>query len=235
MTKHARSSRQTKELTTLNEALLTALENERRYVARELHDGVAQSALQLGLQAGICRKLLERGMLERLAQELADLEARIHLASAQVREIIADMRPPLLDSDATLVEFLQHAIEVHQERSGPPVEFHVHLSHPLPDLPRLQKLTITRLVQEALLNIRKHAQASMVTLHLTDDERHIYLTMTDNGKGFEVAEAEARPVDRGGAGLANLRARAQALGGIIKTQSRTAVAGTRLKVALPKR
>ena len=74
--------------------LLDALEDERRYVARELHDSVAQTTLQLGLQAGICRKLLERGNLEMLSRELANLEERIQVASRQVREIISDMRPP---------------------------------------------------------------------------------------------------------------------------------------------
>jgi glucose-6-phosphate-specific signal transduction histidine kinase len=60
--------------------LLETLENERRYVARELHDGVAQTTLQLGLQAGICNKLLERGNLEMLAKELAELEKRVLVA-----------------------------------------------------------------------------------------------------------------------------------------------------------
>jgi two-component system sensor histidine kinase DegS len=80
---------------TKTEKLLQALENERRYTARELHDGVAQTTLQLGLQAGICRKLLERGNLAMLNQELIELEARIQLASTQVRDLIADMRPQL--------------------------------------------------------------------------------------------------------------------------------------------
>ena len=65
----------------MSDKLLTALENERRYAARELHDGVAQTTLQLGLQAGICRKLLEHGKLEMLADELAQLETRIQMAS----------------------------------------------------------------------------------------------------------------------------------------------------------
>src|SRR5688572_29241532 len=101
--------------------LLDALEDERRYVARELHDSVAQTTLQLGLQAGICRKLLERGNLEMLGRELANLEERIQVASRQVREMISDMRPPLVEPEASLVDYLEHEIKIHQERGGPQV------------------------------------------------------------------------------------------------------------------
>jgi len=73
---------------------LQMVENERRYVARELHDGVAQTTQQLILQASLCRKLLERRRLDMLAQELSGLEARAQHASNQVRELITDMRPP---------------------------------------------------------------------------------------------------------------------------------------------
>ncbi len=232
----AKRSKQTARLTQTaagNEATLTAMENERRYVARELHDGVAQTTLQLGLQVGICRKMLERGMVEMLAQELATLESRVHHASAQVREIIADMRPPRLDVDASLVEYLQQAIDTHQERGGARVEFHSHLTGPVPDFLPRHKLTIQRIVQEALLNVRKHARANNVSLSLTNDEHNLYLTIRDDGVGFEVSEAEARPADRQAAGLANMHARAAALRGSLSIHSSPGAGGTEFKLAIP--
>ena len=67
---------------------LDSVENERSYVARELHDGVAQTTQQIILQAGLCRKLLERRRLETLAEELATLEARAkHAAKARARSV----------------------------------------------------------------------------------------------------------------------------------------------------
>lgn len=216
------------------ESSIETLENERRYVARELHDGVAQTTLQLGLQAGICRKLLERGNLEMLAGELAALEARIQLASSQVREVIAEMRPPRLEPDAPLKEYLQTAINTHVERGGAWLEFQDNLADE-PSFSPVQKLTLTRMVQEVLLNVRKHAQTSQVRLGLNEDTSYIYVTIADNGRGFEPPEVEARPVDRGGAGLANLRARARALGGKLTITSGPGGQGTEVKVSVPKK
>lgn len=233
MTKRSKQSGPLPKTAAINEAALTALENERRYVAKELHDGIAQTTLQLGLQVGICRKMLERGMLEMLAQELVTLEIRTHQASGQVRELIADMRPPRLDDDAGLVEYLQSAVDTHQERGGVLVEFHSHLSQSMPDFLPRQKLAMQRIVQEALLNVRKHAKAKHISLTLTDDKHNFYLTINDDGVGFEAAEAEAQPADRQGAGLSNLRARATALGGTLSIRSSCNGGGTEIKLILP--
>jgi two-component system sensor histidine kinase DegS len=226
------SPKRSRKRTISAEAALNALENERRYVARELHDGVAQTTLQLGLQAGICVKLLERGNLEMLAQELAALEARVQLASTQVREVIADMRPPQLEPDAPLKEYVQSAINSHVERGGAWLEFQNNLSDQ-PPLSPAQKLTLTRIVQEALLNIRKHAQAKTVRLSLAEDADNFYVIIADNGRGFDPAEVEAHPVDRGG-GLANLRARAETLGGTLIIARDASGQWTEVKVTLPK-
>lgn len=211
--------------------LLNTLENERRYMAKELHDGVAQTTLQLGLQVGICRKLLERGKVELLSRELAELETRVLLASSQVRQMIADMRPPQLEPDADLKAYLEHAISTHLERKGPPLDFHFDLSTPVP-LSEQQLLTLARIVQEALLNIRKHAQAQTVCLTVAESDHNFWITIADNGKGFDPAEVEALPLDRRGAGLVNLGARAVALGGSLT--SHTSKSGTEITVTLPK-
>jgi len=216
------------------ETALNVLENERRYVAKELHDSVAQTTLQLGLQAGICRKLLERGNLEILGQELIALEGRIQLASAQVRDVIADMRPPRLESEAPVSEYLQSAVKTHRDRGGAPVEVQVNLPVQPLRLSVVQKLTLTRIVQEALLNVRKHARAKHVRLCLDADAETIYLVIADDGKGFDLAEVEALPVDRGGAGLANLRARTEALGGTLTIGRDTAGEWTEVRVTLPR-
>ena len=212
--------------------ILKALEDERRYVARELHDGVAQTSLQLGLQAGICRKLLEHNQPEMLADELARLEERIQVASNQMRELIADMRPPKVDPDANLDTHLQHTINIHLERGGPAIEYGCHWSDEAADLSDQQRLALSRVVQEALLNIRKHAQAETVQLILKDDEENYYLIISDDGKGFDLAEVEARPTDKGGAGLANLRTRVEASGSRLTIDSGNN--GTNVTVILPK-
>ena len=232
LSKPARKRRQKRTVTL--EAMLNSLENERRYVARELHDGVAQTTLQLGFQAAICRKLLERGNFEMLAQELSALEARVQLASTQVREVIADLRPPRLEPDAPLKEYLQSASDTHWERKGESRDLQINMPDPLSQLYPAQKLALTRIVQEALLNIRKHAQAKNIRLSLTNDADNFYLLIADNGKGFDLAEVAGRPVDRGGAGLAQMRARAEAVGGMLTVGRDATGEWTEVKVILPK-
>jgi two-component system sensor histidine kinase DegS len=203
----------------MNDELLTALENERRYVARELHDGVAQTTLQLGLQAGICRKLLEHGKLEMLAGELAKLEERIQTASGQVRALIADMRPPDIEPDARLRDYLQQVIDIHLERGGPAVEIDFDQTGDTFTLSEAHRLALARVVQEALLNIRKHARAENVELKLGANEAEFFLTVTDDGQGFDPADVQNRPTDKGGAGLANLRVRIEEIGGDLSIDS----------------
>ncbi|MBN1218886.1 MAG: hypothetical protein JXM69_08160 [Anaerolineae bacterium] len=217
----------------MTEILLNTLEDERRYVARELHDGVAQTTLQLGLQAGICRKLLERGNLEMLAAELAQLEQRIQMASSQVREVIADMRRPQIDADADLGEYIQRAIDLHLERGGPPVECNCNVSA-YPPCSTQQKLALYRITQEALLNIRKHAQAQNVRVEMANDEKNFRLVVSDDGQGFSLNEVKARPTDKGGAGLANLQMRAQAVGGTLTVERDATSRWTEVKLSLPK-
>ena len=213
---------------------LKALEVERRYVAQELHDGVAQTTQHLGLQAAICQKLLERGNMELLARELGELERRIQLASSQVRDLINDMRPPQVEPHADLLEYLQHAIDTHMRRGGPPVEMVLQAGGLLPELSPMHLLALVRIVQEALLNIRKHAGASRVRLVLAEDNGHFCITIGDDGAGFDPAELAGRLSDKGSAGLANLYARAQLIGGSATIERTANGDWTEVKLVLPR-
>lgn len=208
---------------------LTVLENERRYVAKELHDGVAQTTLQLGLQAGICRKLAERGDTDMLDQELATLEDRIHLASNQIREMISDMRPPAVEEDTLLSGYIQHVIEIHRDRSGPPIDYQCSA---LPSLSQPETLTLIRILQEGLLNIRKHAQAQNIRLTFSETEHCYLMELSDDGQGFEGSETE--PIEQAQAGLSNMQARARAIGGSLKIARDPVREWTKLTLALLK-
>lgn len=218
----------------LNQILLDALENERRYMAKELHDGVAQTSLQLGLQAGICRKLLERNNLEMLALELAQLEEQVQKASGQVRDLIQDLRPPTIEARGDLDEYVRYVIDVHLARGGAPVDYQftdpgeqaVHLS-------QLRILGLSRIIQEALLNVRKHANAKRIRLGVSIESETLYLTIADDGQGFNPVEVQERLLDKGGAGLTNLNMRTQAVGGTLAVARDTTGSGTRVTVNLP--
>jgi len=211
---------------------LQIVENERRYIARELHDGVAQTAQQLILQASLCRKLLERRRLEMLADELADLETRAQHASNQVRELMADLRPPLTQPTAPFVEAIRAELDIHSARGGPPAEFELQTKEAVPNLSNALRLALTRILQEALLNARKHAAARKITVTLALDGRTLRLTVADDGQGFSTSELLARPPERGGAGLTSMRSRALALGGAFKIQTAPGQ-GTRIEASIP--
>lgn len=211
---------------------LQFLENERSYVARELHDGLAQTTQQIILQAGLCRKLLEKRRLETLAEELLTLEARAQTASQQVREFIADMRPPRGEPNAPLVEWVRAEIDIHLKRGGPPTEFEFETRQPAPRLPDTTRIGFLRILQEALLNSRKHAQAQQMVVTLSFDDNILRLTVKDDGKGFSPGDFRMRPPDAGGAGLQAMRARALLLGGELKVQTGPGQ-GTRVETSIP--
>ncbi len=208
--------------------LLATLETERRYFAKELHDGVAQTTLQLGLQAGICQRLLETGELDVLADELAQLEERIKRASRQVREMIGDMRPPIVESEATLDDFIRYAIDIHAQRGGPPVTYEFGWPDDMPDFSHTKIVTLVRIIQEALFNTRKHAQAQNVNLTFSVEDGALYIVIADDGQGFDVSELETVPGDEGGAGITNMRIRARALGGSLAISSGSTRSGTEI-------
>lgn len=212
---------------------LKALEIERRYVAQELHDGLAQTTQHLELQVAICQKLLERGKVELLAGELAELEQRIQLVAGQVRDMINDMRPPQVEPHADLLEYLQYAVDVHTRRGGPPVEVVLQASGPLPELTPIHLLALVRIVQEALLNVRKHAGASRVRLVLAEENGDFCITIGDDGAGFDPAELAGRLSDKGSAGLANLYARAGLIGGRATVERNADGDWTEVKLILP--
>ncbi|GAB4422764.1 MAG: hypothetical protein Kow0031_00850 [Anaerolineae bacterium] len=219
----------------ISPSLLNALENERRVTANELHDGVAQTALQLGLQAGICRKLMEMNQLETLASELARLEERVHLASSQVRALIQDLRPPIIDDDSPdLQHYLEYAIQVHHQRGGAPVRFVNRLETDV-SLTEAQMLGLMRIAQERLQFVRKYAQAEQVQLTLWIEAAHLYLRIADDGKKVDSLAAYSRAGGENGAGMemTNLQARTHAVGGTLTVARGVTGSGTDVTVRLP--
>lgn len=208
---------------------LDTLENERRYVAQELHDSVAQSTLQLGLHIGICRKLLERGNIEMATKELAKLEKTIQEASGQVRNMIADMRPPKVDSSEGLAAHLQYVVDLHQKRGGPKLIYRMQIAPDSLNLSPRHTLAVTRIVQEALQNIRKHAEAKNAWLYAAENEQAFWVSIADDGRGFNHKSPNG-DTNHGGAGLANLQARTEASGGTLTIDKGPHGQGTKITV-----
>ena len=207
---------------------LVIAENERRYVAQELHDHAIQTLLQINMQVGICKRYLELGHIEETATELNLLEEQITLASQQLRDLIADLRPPLSE-DGSFQSMLAKQIEIHQQRGGPPIKI---MQTKAIDLPAPKRLAVTRIIQEGLSNVRKHATASQIELNLKVQASRLILTIADDGKGFDDALIPNPFAEKGGAGMVNMQIRASAINGTFDIHSQPN-RGTMIKVTVP--
>jgi signal transduction histidine kinase len=203
---------------------ITAAEAERGRWARELHDQTLQSlgALRVGL-ASIRRGANDETIQEALTETIADVETEI----ANLRAIIADLRPAILD-DLGLEEALDALLDRHQA-AGLTITRAIDLDGHL-DAGRRDpgaETTVYRLVQEALTNIVKHARASEVRVGVATSSEDDTMTVeiSDDGVGFDAD----RP--SGGFGLAGLRERVFLAGG--KLELTSSPAGTRITARLP--
>ena len=213
---------------------LDALENERRYAAQELHDGVAQTALQLGLQARICQKLLERDDLEALAGELTQLEERINRVSHQVRALIQDLRPPTFEmQQPDLKDYIQYAVDLHRQRGGAVTNYQYKIKDRFLPLSADQMLGLMRIVQEALLHVRKGSEAQEVWLTVSTKENGLVVTIVDDGKDFGIARDQNRPNGQDTESYSNLEARSKAVGGLLTVERNQERPGTRITVSVP--
>ena len=180
---------------------------ERDRIARELHDGLAQILGYVNTKAQAVRLLLGRGQPEAAQAQLSQLEEAAAEVLADIRQAILGLRlsaRPDLDLAAKLRSF----VEQFRRQSGLPV----HLD--LPDDTRRLRLApateieLLRIVQEALANVRKHADAHAAWLRLESDEAGLVLTIADDGSGFDPLQ----PTGDDHYGLLNMRERAASIG-----------------------
>jgi len=207
---------------------LTIAENERRFVAQELHDYAIQTLLQINMQVTICKRYLELGYVDETTTELGLLENQVLIVSQQIRDLIADLRPPTGEED-TFQSMLEKQIEIHHQRGGPAVCLSQEGAI---ELPAIERQAVLRIIQEGLLNVRKHAQASQVDLALQTNDSHIEISLSDNGQGFDDVRIPNPTVEQGGAGLINMQIRALAIQGSFDIQSEIDQ-GTTITVTIP--
>ncbi len=212
------------ELEALARRLITAQEDERRRVGRELHDDLVQRIAAMAIEVGrlahqaASAEEFRRG-LDRLKQTLAALSEDVHGLSRRIH-------PAKLD-DLGLVAAIEAECRAFMERGGPPVDLRV--SGDVEGLSKDVTLATYRMVQETLRNIQQHADANEVTLTLACDDAHVRLGIADDGRGFD----QSRQGWRAGLGLASMEERARLLGGELSIESRPGE-GTRIDVTMPR-
>ncbi|RDV84069.1 sensor histidine kinase [Ammonifex thiophilus] len=186
--------------------VLEVQEEERRRVAREIHDGPAQVMANVVLRVEYCLKLMEKRP-EALGEELRALQELVREGLQEVRKIIYDLRPMALD-DLGLVAALRRYLEDFRAARGLETDF-VLLGRER-RLPATQEAAIFRIVQEALSNVAKHAAASRVLVKLEFGPRRLNLVVKDDGRGFVPEKVLG---ERRGFGLWSMKERAELLGG----------------------
>ena len=211
----------------LSQRLVEVQEEERRAIARELHDRVGQSLSALNINMIIMRDQLLPDSLERVASRLSDSMHLVGETITLVRDVMSNLRPAVLD-DYGLEAALQSYRDEYMSRYG----IKVVLEKPAQPLPRLGpsiEMTFLRIAQEALMNIARHANASQVTLSLWQEGDHVCMTVQDNGTGIVSWQEANRP---GSHGLTIMRERAEAFGGNLKVGSMPGK-GTKVEMSIP--
>jgi len=185
----------TAELRSLSRQLLTVQEEERRHLARELHDEIGQALTALQLQLAAARRTP--------AASLSDAEAIVHELTGRVSELSMDLRPAALDTLGLVPALLWHS-QRYEARTG----VHVDLRHHGLDrrLPPKIEIAAYRVVQEALTNVARHAGIDVVSVQLLADDR-LTIVIRDRGNGFDAAAISAA------GGLGGMRERVELLGG----------------------
>ncbi len=206
----ARTTVSKEELEHLAGQLLSAQEDERARIARELHDGVTQELASLAIEAGQLAHLPE-SELARRSEGLARIKAQAGRLSEDVHRLSRNLHPALLD-DLGLVAAIEQECRGFFERGGPPVEFESRGD--FTDLRKEAQIVLYRIAQEALRNIEKHGAAENVGLMLERVEV-VHLRIVDDGRGFDAASPERRR----GLGLTSMEERVRPLGGHVEVRS----------------
>lgn len=209
--------------------IIKAQEDERQRVARDIHDGPAQSMSNVVIKAEICERLIDVD-LDQAKNELKNLKKIVRDSLQDVRKIIYNLRPMSLD-DLGLVPTLQRFIATFQEETGIAVSFRTRGIYD--DIKPIISLTIFRIVQEAVNNIKKHAQADNAVVNLEFMDKQVHLYIFDDGKGFKMEEMKKNSDNlNSGFGLYSMRERIELLGGEINISSEPGK-GTRLNIMIP--
>lgn len=212
---HATAYEQRRELSVLD---------ERNRLARELHDAVTQMLFSLRLRIETAASLVADDP-DRAADELGAAEELVDAVFAELRSLVFQLRPGTLEADglaATIAKHLEVVGRAHQVSTDVTVEGEGRL-------PAEVERELFRIVQEAVTNTVRHAEAASLGVHLELGETSSVLTVTDDGTGFD---PEARAISGRRLGLTSMRERAQALGGRATITSAPG-AGTTVRVEVP--
>jgi signal transduction histidine kinase len=208
--------------------ILMVEEDVRRRLARDLHDSLAQLLAAALMNVRFMREQVAK---QRVLPEsdLTLLERVMSKALYQVRTMLFDLRPVILETEGLIAALETYAKRLRQEGTG---KLHVTVDQNLGRLPPKIETTVYSIVREALNNVRRHARAANVWLKVCRDNDCLLVTVEDDGRGFDVKAVEASYGERGSIGLLSMRERAETMGGTWSLVS-TVGQGTAVRLSVP--
>jgi signal transduction histidine kinase len=207
-------------------AITRAQEDERRRLARELHDDAIQSLIALKQRVQLTRLELKG---QTAADAMAELESLAEQTIDNLRRQTRALRPMYLE-DLGLVTVLEMLAQETSQSAGIRVDFRRQGDERR--LPPEVELALYRMAQEALSNVTRHAQASQASVELRFERQGVALEVSDNGQGFEVPRSPAEFAPSGHFGLLGLHERAELIGARLQIHSAPGK-GTRIHVYMP--
>ncbi|MFQ5944041.1 MAG: histidine kinase [Anaerolineales bacterium] len=204
-------------------------EEARNKLARDLHDGPAQSIGAIAMRVNFARRLVQRDA-KRASDELYKIEELARRTSKEIRQMLFTLRPLILESEglrAALKDLSRKFDETHNQTVHVDVDPQIESA-----LEVGTQGVMFFIVEEAVNNARKHARAEHIWIRLKPDGQMALLEIEDNGVGFDVGEVQDNYEQRGSLGMVNLHERAEMVHGILKIDS-TRGQGTRISVKIP--
>jgi len=208
------------ELRHSRERLVVAQEEERRRIQRDLHDGLGPVLASMRLRLEACLDAMQ-STKDPLVDDLERLYGLVGQATGDIRRLVYDLRPPVLDQLGLVPALSQH-FERFRRETGIDVDFEAEANL---FVPAAEEVAILRVAQEALVNVAKHAHASLVSVRFGQRDGWLTLGIQDDGVGFEANGRE-------GTGLGSMRGRAELLGGSLRVVGHPG-SGTEVQMRLP--
>ncbi|MEA1976897.1 MAG: GAF domain-containing sensor histidine kinase [Chloroflexota bacterium] len=204
-------------------------ENTRNKLARDLHDGPTQSIGAIAMRVNFARRLLQREPTQ-AAEELFKIEELARRTTKEIRQMLFTLRPLVLESEG-LLGALEQLSEKMMENHNQNVVVEAK-NGIVDDLEVGKQGVIFFIVEEAVNNARKHANAKHIWIRLKRRGDNLHLEIEDDGVGFNVEQVQANYEKRGSLGMVNLYERAELVNGILKINSQPG-RGTRILVTIP--
>lgn len=212
----------------LSNQILMTQETERRRISRELHDELGQALSLLKLRLG--------SVLRRVPEDQRETREGCNSILTHIDTVIEDVRRLSRDLSPTILEDLGLTIALRRLIKNLRTNYDVETTSDITNIDHLfphdSAVLIYRIFQEAFTNIGKHAEANTVTVVVSENGRRLFLSVTDDGKGFDIARTRLKRDAERGLGLAIMEERARMLGGSLEIRSQERK-GTQISLTIP--